>query len=118
SRLGRWKEYSIWLVVDAFRTPEYTDKAIHLVIPGFHVIVTYWPVVTETINAPALKIIWTKTQGDTTPVICPSSEHTSPEPIELRSILPCIGFPFEFPAAIRGVKVTERSQRCTRTPSC
>src|SRR5690606_523408 len=117
TRFGRREEDTVRFIVYPFLRPEHTDEAIDSIIVRCYVIIADGPIVSKSINAPTFEVVRTKSKRYASPVDCPSAKHPGTEPIELGSILVCVGLAFEFPSAVRCIEVAKVTIGCTRTSS-
>src|SRR5690554_3791963 len=116
SWFGRWKKISIRFVGDVFPGSIDPDQFIDFIVIGADIVVADGPIVSFSIEILSLKVQWTKTKRNPSPVVGASSQHVSTEPIKLGITFTRIRFSFDFPITVCHIHIPESTGRRARTP--
>src|SRR5690606_33569434 len=86
ARLWRGQKETVRLIAHAFLGSKYANQLVHLIIIGFDVVITDWPVIPKPINTFSFKIIRPKPQRNSSPMVGSSAQHSGAKPVEFRSL--------------------------------
>jgi hypothetical protein len=117
ARLWSRQEKPIRVVVQAFVTAEHADQLVDLVVVWPDVLVTNRPVVSQAVDIATLEIQRPEPQGNPTPVIGATAQHTGAPPHELGSFGSGKGLVFDLPAAQASVEIAERASGGAAPPA-
>src|SRR5665213_1483625 len=98
---------SVRIVVQSLVAAEYADEFIDLRVIRLYVIVPDRPVVAESVDGLAAKIVGAEAEGDAAPVVGTAAEHSRAPPVELGAGCGGVRLTFDIPAADAAVEFAE-----------